>query len=109
MASRWDTPPKKRWGRLDSDNRLVEFTFINPVGRFHPDIRWIEVELDTPYGTKITLFGDEIPEDPESIIGVTDPHVLWLESQARMKEEQERLETAKEPEPSEFTANFNVD
>jgi len=109
MSSRWHTAPKKRWGRLDNDNRLVEFTFIDPIGRFHPDLRWVEVELDTPYGTKITLLGNEVAEDPESIVGITDPHILWLESQARIKEEMEQLETRKEPEISEYTVNVNID
>lgn len=91
----------KRWGRIDDEGYVVEFTFENPEGRFHPDLVWVEVNADTKYGTKLTLFGTEEVRDSESIVGITDEQVLWEQSQERIKKEEEE---ANNPlPPSEYT------
>lgn len=33
------------WARIQ-DGRCVEFTTLDPAGRFHPDLRWVEVPAD---------------------------------------------------------------
>lgn len=100
---------KRRWARLDSENKVVEFTRIDPLGRFHPDIVWIEVDEDTKWGTKLTLFGNEIKYNPNEVIGKpVDLHEVWLRIEKEKKEEEELLNSKpKDPTVSDYTIDLD--
>jgi hypothetical protein len=102
---RFNEPLKRKWGRLDDNNQIVEFTKVDPLGRFHPDIKWVEVEWDTKLYTTITLFGSEVMHNPESIIGETDLEKMSREIEEQNKQALEELETKKDPVVSDYTAN----
>ena len=96
---------KKKWARLDENNTIVEFTTIDPTGRYHPDLRWIEVDHDTQWGTSINLLGYERTYEPT--IGQQEDYDLLV----LIQKEQEALLNKKEtkdiePEVSQFTANI---
>lgn len=99
----------KRWGRVRDDGYIVEFTFIDPSGRFHPDIVWVEVDMDTKLYTKLVHFGSEEVQDPEGVIGVSDPDVLLKQAALEAeKEAKEQAERAKNP-LSDWTLNLVTD
>lgn len=95
----------KRWGRLDDENRIVEFTYENPEGRFHPSLIWVEVDQDTKWGTKITVFGSE--EEYEETESKIDLDALFYEEQKQYEERMNKLETKTDKDPviSDYTIN----
>lgn len=97
---------KKKWARLDENNTIVEFTTIDPVGRFHPSLRWIEVDHDTQWGTTVTLFGSEVGYIPT--IGMQpDEYKDFLIYQKEFEEAMNKIETKdREPEISQYTINI---
>lgn len=50
-----------KWARVDEDGVIREFTFTNPVGRFHPSLVWIEVDDPVQMYSTVTLNGIEPP------------------------------------------------
>jgi hypothetical protein len=96
---------KKKWARLDEENTIVEFTTIDPTGRYHPDLRWIEVDHDTQWGTRINLLGYERGYEPT--IGQQEDYDLLALIQKEQEIALNKSETKdKEPEISQFTANI---
>lgn len=100
---------KRRWARLDENNRIVEFTRTNPIGRFHPDIKWVEVDQDTKMYTQLTVFGSEIKYNPDNVIGEPiDLHEAFLRMQQREKEFEEKMNSKpKDPTISEYTIDLD--
>jgi|688.fasta_scaffold349654_3 hypothetical protein len=95
--------PKRRWGRLDEENQIVEFTNIDPLGRFHPSIRWVEVDKDTKIGTRLTLFGSEVYYDPNEYVGQpVDLNEVFKQMEEERKKAEERLNNPK-PITSDLT------
>lgn len=96
----------KRWGRIDENNMLVEFTYENPEGRFHPDLIWVEVDHDTKWGTKLTVFGSE-QEYEETVGEEVDLNALFYAEQKAYEEKMNKLETKvdKDPVISPYTLN----
>lgn len=105
----WEKPPRTKWGRLNENNQIVEFTFVDPLGRYHPDLKWVEVEWDTKLYTTITIFGSEVIHDPNSIIGETDENKMYEEWVKMEKEALEEANTFKEPTISDYTVNIEPD
>jgi len=94
---------KRRWGRLDEENKVIEFTRVNPIGRFHPDIKWIEVDEDTKWGTQLTLFGSEIKYNVNEYVGQpVDLNEVFNQMEQERKKAEERLNNPK-PITSDFT------
>ena len=98
---------KRKWARLNEEGMIVEFTTIDPTGRFHPDLKWIEVDHDTQWGTRITLFGSEISYEP-TVGQPIDLHELFYKEQKEYEEKMNKLESKSddEPEINQFTANI---
>lgn len=98
-----------RWGRVNDDGYIVEFTYINPEGRFHPDLLWVEVNEDTKINTRLVHFGSEEVLDPEGVVGFHDMDVLL--KLALESEEQGRLEAADRAKNpiNDFTINLLAD
>lgn len=96
----------KRWGRVRDDGYIVEFTFVDPTGRFHPDVVWVEVSADTKPYTKLVHFGSEEVQDPEGVVGETDLDLLAKRAlEEEEKELKEQAERAKTP-INEYTINI---
>lgn len=96
---------KKKWARLDEDNTIVEFTTIDPTGRYHPDLRWVEVDHDTQWGTRINLLGYEQTYIPT--IGKEEDYDLIVLIQKEQEASLNKIETKdKDPVISQFTANI---
>ena len=97
---------KRKWARLNEDGMIVEFTTIDPAGRFHPSLKWIEVDHDTQWGTRITLFGSEVSYEP-TVGQSVDFNLVELEIKKEYEEKMNKLETKDkgDPEISPYTIN----
>lgn len=62
-----------KWARVEPDGLIAEFTFLDPVGRFHPSIVWVEVDDSVELYSRFTLAGIEPPTPPQEIQGNPDP------------------------------------
>jgi len=100
---------KRRWARLDENNSVVEFTRVNPFERFHPSIRWVEVDEDTKMFTRLTILGSEIKYNPDEVVGQPiDLHEAWLRAQQREKDLEEKMNSKpKEVSVSEYTIDLD--
>lgn len=58
-----------KWARVDEDGVIVEFTFDDPEGRFHPSLLWVEVDDAVAMHSRFTKTGIEPPIPPQEIVG----------------------------------------
>ena len=58
-----------KWARIDEDGVMREFTFIDPVGRFHPSLVWVEVADEVEMYSRFTLAGIEPPIPHQEVKG----------------------------------------
>lgn len=59
-----------KWARVDEDGVIVEFTFDDPEGRFHPSLVWVEVDDKVEMHSRFTKTGIEPPIPPQEIVGI---------------------------------------
>lgn len=69
-----------KWARVDADGVIQEFTFTDPVGRFHPSLVWVEVADNVEMFSRFTSTGIEPPVPMQEITGedveVTNPTTM---------------------------------
>lgn len=62
-----------KWARVEEDGLIAEFTFIDPHGRFHPSLVWVEVDDSVQIYSRFTNTGIEPPVPHEEIKGGATP------------------------------------
>ncbi len=96
-----------RWARIAEDGvTLVEFTFENPEGRFHPDIVWIPVGPDVKYGSRLTTLGQIEEPIPTQEIKGTQPEEVGLDMSEEAKSLRNLSEKMAEAEALKLTATI---